>query len=323
MKKLIANLDKNIIAPIYVISGNDFIIMKGACQKIEDSCEIRIPEIDKSIFDDDNFDVEKIILSCNQLPMTAKKHFVLVKNIWKCKDSDIKKINEYATNPVLDTVLVFLEIPSVSTFGKVIAEKVICKKLESYELAKIIRDKLIGKKQITDDAVNTLIDFCNKDLLQISLEVFKLEFLPETVITEKEIIRNVSKSDEYSIFEITSSLTKGDVNRSIILLKNMLQTMQFPMILGLISSHFRKILYSNISDGTSEEIASCLGVKEFSIKKAKTQSKGLTLPNILKINERILDIDYNIKNGKMSVENAMYFLIFSICGIVKGNINDK
>ncbi|MBR2433517.1 MAG: hypothetical protein IKB21_02815, partial [Clostridia bacterium] len=113
-------------------------------------------------------------------------------------------------------------------------------------------------------------------------------------------------------------LSYGQGDKAIKLMKKMLETMEFPVILGLISAHFRRMLYANLAEGTNGEIANLLGVKEFAVAKAKTLSKHIKPNAILQINNLILQIDYDIKSGKMNAENAMYFLVLQICQLVKG-----
>ena len=54
------------------------------------------------------------------------------------------------------------------------------------------------------------------------------------------------------------------------------------------------------------------------VAKAKTLAKHIKPSAILQINNLILQIDYDIKSGKMNAENAMYFLVLQICQLVKG-----
>lgn len=304
---------------VYRLTGNDILGLDKALKHIEDKAKIEMPELNKAVFNDENFDAEKIILSCQQMPLMSEKRLIVVKNVAKIKDADLKKLEEYCKAPAFETVLVFQEIVGQNVFAKLSAEKVLCNKLSEGELSQIIETKFKESgKSISLGAVALLIDFCGSDQMRIRNELSKLLYAGKDEITESDIKKMVKKSDEYSVFEITSALSSGNGDKAITLMKKMLETMEFPVILGLISAHYRRVLYAGLAEGTNAEIAKHLGVKEFAISKAKGIAKGLSPAKILKISNLILDVDYDIKSGKMNAENAMYYLVFQIISITKG-----
>ncbi|MBQ2713983.1 MAG: DNA polymerase III subunit delta [Clostridia bacterium] len=307
------------LMPVYRLTGNDILGLDKALKHIEDKAKIEMPELNKAVFNDENFDAEKIILSCQQMPLMSEKRLVVVKNVAKIKDADLKKLEEYCKAPALETILVFQEIVGQNVFAKLSAEKVLCNKLSEGELSQIIESKFKESgKSISLGAVALLIDFCGSDQMRIRNELSKLLYAGKDEITESDIKKMVKKSDEYSVFEITSALSSGNGDKAITLMKKMLETMEFPVILGLISAHYRRVLYAGLAEGTNAEIAKHLGVKEFAISKAKGIAKNLSPAKILKISNLILDVDYDIKSGKMNAENAMYYLVFQIISITKG-----
>ena len=313
------NLEKSTdLKMVYRLYGDDILMIEKACKKIETLCDLQMPELDKAVFTDENFDVENVLLSCQQLPFMSLKRLIIVKNIDKLKSEEQKRLEEYCKNPVESSVLVLQENMGGTAFSKLTTEKVHCKKLEVNELAQIVQSATINSgHKITPEAVNLLIEFCGKDLLCIQNSLSKLLYCGETEITAEVVKKLVKKSDEYSIFEISTALTYGQGDKAIVLMKKMLETMEFPVILGLISAHFRRMLYALISEGSAEEIAEKLGVKEFAISKAKTLGKNISASKLLRIYNLILSLDYDIKSGKFSAENAMYYLVFQIIDIIK------
>ncbi|MFQ6749402.1 MAG: DNA polymerase III subunit delta [Clostridia bacterium] len=313
------NLEKSGLKNVYRLTGDDAIQIEKALDIICSKAGVSMPEINQTIFTDETFDAEKIVLSCQQMPFLSDKRLVIVKNMAKVKDADIKKLEDYCKTPAPETILVFQEIVGLNVFSKLSAEKVICKKLEKPALVEIVNAAFSGtSKKITPAAAALLVDFCNNDQLLIQNELSKLLFAAQNEIDEDVVKKLVKKSDEYSVFEISTALSCGQGDKAIKLMKKMLETMEFPVILGLISAHFRRMLYANLAEGTNGEIANLLGVKEFAVAKAKTLAKHIKPSAILQINNLILQIDYDIKSGKMNAENAMYFLVLQICHLVKG-----
>lgn len=364
-------LDEN-LCNVYHVFGEDLFIIQEVCLEIEKKCNNNLGDLNKSIFDDENFDIDALLAVCEQIPMLAEKRFVLVKNLQKISEFALKKIIAYCEHPSNECVLVLCELPNQNIFKKVPAKQIECKKLPELKLRKFIESQLEKvNKSITIDACTLLINFCVQDVMLIKNELFKLSYYNKSFnnkdITKTNQLYNsnnnsslnknlnlnnlsvsnnnfenennfgndkikntkvidcddikllVVKNDDYSVFEISEALTKGNQNRAIILLKKMMETMDFNFILGLIASHFRRMYYSLISAGTDLEIAQQLGVKPFAITKAKSLAKHLKPMQISNINSLILKIDYMIKDGKMSVENAMYYLVFAISMIIKNN----
>ncbi|MDD2445509.1 MAG: DNA polymerase III subunit delta [Clostridia bacterium] len=319
MNNLRKNLEKGVL-DAYHIKGNDLFLIEEACRLIEKACKNEMGDLNRAVFTDENFSANELISVCNQIPMFAEKRFVLVKNIIKIADSELKKLIQYSKNPSDSCVLVLCEMLGLSVFDKMNFEKVVCNKLNDFELKKIIVQELnLYDKEITPEAINLLIDFCLKDLMLIKSEIKKLGFfkLGKALIDEDIIKKLVHKNETYSVFEISDALTHRQGDRAIFLLKKMLETKDFPFVLGLISSHFRRLLYSAMSEGTDAEIASKMGVKEYAITKARQLSKNFKLAQLVKINELILDVDYQIKDGQMANINAMYFLVFAILEVMR------
>lgn len=303
----------------YHIVGNDLFLMESACREIENACANNLGDVNKTIFNDENFNADELVTICYQVPMFAEKRFVLVKNIQKISESDIKKLIQYSKNPSDDCILVLCELPELNIFEKVGFEKIFCKKLSDSELRKIIAEDLeVYGKSITFGAMQLLINYCLRDLMLIKSEIIKLGFYNSSEQIDENIIKKlVHQNDEFSVFEISDALAKAQGDRVIVLLNKMLETKEFGFVLGLISSHFRRMLYGVMSGGTSQEIADKLGVKEFAITKVRQQAKNLKMIQLVKINELILAVDFQIKEGKLIGKNAAYYLIFAILDVIK------
>lgn len=310
------------LLPVYHISGDDGYFIHETLQQIEDACENNLGDLNKAIFDDENFDADKIIASTQQLPIMAKRRLVVIKNMLKVKDGDLKKLDQYCKEPATETCLVFVENPNQSLFSKLKAQKIVCKKLSSSQLEQKILDELKRyNKQIQNEASLLLIDYCSRDFLRIKTELSKLVYASQqNLITKQDVQNLVHKNDDYSVFEITSALTKGDADRGIVLMQKMLQNYDFPFILSLIHSNFRRMFYITLSNESNAEIAQKLGFQENAIAILRSRTKAIKPMQIIKINELILDVDYSIKMGKMATENAMFYLVFKMVEIIKGEL---
>lgn len=317
------NLQNNIkteLKAIYHITGDDIFVMESACEIIKNACNNQMGDMNEASFNNENFTAKNVIDSLEQMPMLADKRFVIVKNIEKINESEIKELLKYSENSNGFSVLVLCEQPNKNIFAKVPAENVVCKKLTEKELCVKI-DEILQKnsKKMQENTKILLINMCNKDFLQIKNELEKLVFCKnEEEINEEDIKKLVNPPEEYSVFGITSALNKCDADRALYLINKVLENSNFVVLLGLISSFYRRMFFASISTESTAEIAKVLGVQEFAVKKAITEGKTLKPMQMLKINKFILNIDYSIKSGKMASENAMFYLVFGIIKIIKG-----
>ena len=136
----------------------------------------------------------------------------------------------------------------------------------------------------------------------------------EEVIVTSQIIDNlVSKDTELKVFDLTIALSAKNIQKAQQILYDMLQAGEPPIkILGLIAGHFRRMFFAKINKGTGAELAKALGCKEYAITKAKQQAEKFTAKQLKDIQNLILEVDYSIKSGAMTQENALYYLIFKI-----------
>ena len=89
------NLEKlNSVQGVYRLFGDDVLMIERAEKLIEQKMHLEMPDLNKSVFTDENFDIEKLLLSCEQMPFLSEKGLVVLKNIEKLKADDLKKLNK-------------------------------------------------------------------------------------------------------------------------------------------------------------------------------------------------------------------------------------
>ena len=84
-------------------------------------------------------------------------------------------------------------------------------------------------------------------------------------------------------------------------------------IISAIAGNFRRMFLSVITTNlTNEQIAQELKVKPYAILKAKETAAKFSVKNLKRIHELLQEVDFKLKNGKMSAENCVYYLVFNI-----------
>lgn len=307
MKTLKSRLNKK-IETCYLVQGEDVLLYDKALEMIKKAMDLQLEDFNFNIFDDDNFNGDLVIDTCETLPMGSEKKVVLLKNISNPNENFKKKLKDYLKNPLQSTCLVIFDF--FNKFDFLISEKISAKRLDDKSLKEIVIAELKkNEKTITDGACQKLIEACCNYYSLIKNELDKLISCDDFEITEKTIDALVCKQTEFTVFELTDALSKRDADRAVSLLNLMPKdTKTFSLVLN----HFRRLFFVAVAEGTEKELADLLGVKEYAIIVAKRLSKNFSKLQLKNIYEMTSDVDFYIKNGQMQVENALFYLVFGI-----------
>lgn len=307
LKTLKSRLNKK-IETCYLVQGEDVLLYDKALEMIKKAMDLQLEDFNFNIFDDDNFNGDLVIDTCETLPMGSEKKVVLLKNISNPNENFKKKLKDYLKNPLQSTCLVIFDF--FNKFDFLISEKISAKRLDDKSLKEIVIAELKkNEKTITDGACQKLIEACCNYYSLIKNELDKLISCDDFEITEKTIDALVCKQTEFTVFELTDALSKRDADRAVSLLNLMPKdTKTFSLVLN----HFRRLFFVAVAEGTEKELADLLGVKEYAIIVAKRLSKNFSKLQLKNIYEMTSDVDFYIKNGQMQVENALFYLVFGI-----------
>ena len=307
MKTLKAKLQKKVDV-CYLIQGEDVLLYDKALQMIKQACKLELEEFNFLVFDEDSFNGDAVIDSCETLPMGSDKKVVLLKNVTKLDAKFKEKLKAYLKSPVESTCLVIFDF--FNKFDFIISEKVSAKRLDVKSLKLLIESELAEHdKTIREDAVQQLIESCCNYYSLIKNEVAKLSACVDEVITTKTIEEFVCKETEFAVYELTDALSRKNAEKAVSLLNLMEKdTKTFALVLN----HFRRLFFVAVSDMPDKELSEILGVKEFAVVKARELSKNFSKLQLKNIYEMLNDVDFYIKNGQMQIENALYYLIFGI-----------
>lgn len=307
MKTLKSRLNKK-IEVCYLVQGEDILLYDKALEMIKKAANLQLEDFNFNVFDDDSFNGDLVLDTCETMPMGSDKKIVLLKNITNLNENFKKKLKEYLKNPVESTCLVIFDF--FNKFDFLISEKISAKRLDDQSLKDIVIAELRScGKSITDEANQSLIESCCNYYSLIKSELEKLRSCDDIEITAKTIENLVCKQTEFTVFELTDALSKRDADKAISLLSLMPKdTKTFSLVLN----HFRRLFFVAVSDGTDKELADLLGVKEYAVVVSRRLSKNFSKLQLKNIYEMLNDVDFYIKNGQMQVENALYYLVFGI-----------
>lgn len=296
----------------YLLFGEDIELYSRAYKMILKKANLNLEDFNLVRFDDENFSMKGVLDACEVLPMGDDYRVVVVKNIAKISDRDLTELENYLKNPQKSTILIIFDYYGQFELLKDKMTKVDCKRFDRATATAVVVNELSKKgKQISTEAVNTLLDYCNGYLTRVMCEIDKLAYydLDEPLITKKMIDELVSKDSEAVVFELTEALGQKNGDKALALVEEFKKEAG---LLGLISNHFRRLFYIGISGLNDKELATGLGVKEYAISKQRSQVKNFSKMQLKKIFSLLEKVDFMIKSGEMLSENALQFLVLSI-----------
>lgn len=305
---------KEHLEPIYIVTGEDAFLIAQTLNTFQKHIVTDFKELNYNYFDNENTNLTQILNACNSLPFMAEKKLVVAK-IENFASSEFEELKEYASNPNLSTV--FLIVSKNKDFLKLENSlEIDCSLLDNQTLLMLIASQLKKhNKSITKPAAQTLIKKCDNDAMKITSELEKLRFYTtEQLITEQDVLEIVPDSFEFNIFNLTNALSVKNSDLTLKILKNMLDLKTEPtQIISAVASNFRRMFLSVITtDLTNDQIAEKLKVKPYAVFKAKETANKFSVKNLKRIHELLQDVDFKLKNGQMSPENCVYYLIFNI-----------
>ncbi len=279
---------------------------------IKNKSQIELEDFNLAYFDDDNFSMNLILECAEGIPMGSDKKMIVIKNVTKISEKDKNLLLDYLNNPSPSCIFVVFDFYNKFDFLKNKVEFVDCHRFDR-KMASVFLVNEFSKrgKQISGEALEALLDYCNGYLTRAVNEIDKLSYydLTNSLITKKQVDELVTKDSEYAVFELTEALgqKKGDK-----VMKLLSQMSKEQGILGLITNHFRRLFFITISGLDDKTLASLLSVKEYAISKQRAQIKNFSKLQLKKIYSLLEEIDFSIKSGGMLAENALYYLALSI-----------
>lgn len=312
---------KERILPAYLLLGNDDFLVNRANELIQNACNITMPDMNISMFNEDDVDFENVVKALNTLPFFEDKRFVYVNLINKNTPGvkNISALEEYLKNANTSSVLVINCGSENKDYLKNISksiEVVDCNKLNKDLVFSFINAECKKyNKVFTSSGLSTLFDFTIGDLSKMNQELLKLVSLvgERQEITEDDVKLISTKSVEFQIFELTNALAKKQGEKVFEIL-NILKAKkdEYRGVVGLIYNSFRRLLYVSITNEPNSKLAQLLGIQEYAVQKAKEQAKLFSKKALKEINDICMQVDYDIKNSNITVNNAVDYLVLKI-----------
>jgi len=167
-----------------------------------------------------------------------------------------------------------------------------------------------NKTRIDPMALEMMVNFAGNDLWQLANDVQKLvAFKGGKEITLKDVKLFVKPKIETDIFKTIDAISLKNKKLALNLLHKHLEKGDSPLyLLSMITFQFRNIL--GIKDLIERgEPLSKSGLKPFLARKSYEQARKFPYDELKKIYQKIFQVDYSIKTGKIDPQAALDMLI--------------
>ncbi|MCS4485571.1 DNA polymerase III subunit delta [Staphylococcus americanisciuri] len=268
------------------------------------------------------------------LPFFSDKKVVLVQNSYIFTGEKVTK----TTQPNLNGFMRFLENYDSQTLvifqvnaAKLDERKKVVKHLKKYaslkkveqfteqEMKSWVQSQLHAQfKDIKQDALDTLIRLTgiHYRIIQQELEKIILFIGHRSTITKQDVLAIVNRSLEQNVFLLTEYIQKGEKDRAITLMKDLIKLKEEPIkLLALITSNYRLYYQSLILSQkgySQQQIAKTVGVHPYRVKLALQQTRKYQLAQLLKIIDACAETDYKLKSSYMDKVLILELFILSL-----------
>lgn len=317
--KIVNDIKAGSIKPIYFLMGEEPYYI----DKLSDYIEENVLSEDERGFNQTvmygrDVTVDDIVSTAKRYPMMAERQVVIVKEAQDLTKT-IDKLESYAENPMLSTVLVlcykYKTLDKRKKVTKNIAKSGVIfesKKLYENQVGDWIKRVLSGKKYtIEPKASAMLVEFLGTDLSKINNELEKLQIiLPKgSMITAKDIEENIGFSKDYNVFELRKAIGERNQLKAYTIAENFANNpKENPMVVttSLVFGFFVQLLkYHGLKDKNPKNVAAVLGVNPFFLKEYDVAVRNYPMRKVSQIVAALRDIDVKSKGvGANALSNA-------------------
>jgi len=307
--KIVNDIKSGNIKPIYFLMGEEPYYI----DKLSDYIEENVLTEDEKGFNQTvmygrDVTIEDIIGTAKRYPMMAERQVVIVKEAQDLSKT-IDKLESYAENPMLSTVLVICykyktldkrkKVTKELTKSGIVYES---KKLYENQVGEWIKRVLQGKNYgIEPKASAMLVEFLGTDLSKINNELEKLQIiLPKgSTITPKDIEENIGFSKDFNNFELINALGSKNQLKAYQIVNYFAENEKAnPLVVttGTVFGFFVKLLkYHGLKDRNPKNVAAVLAVNAYFLKDYDIALKQYPMKKVSQIVGTLRDIDVKSK----------------------------
>ena len=239
------------LRPVYIIAGEESYLANSALQRIEESVtEKDSSGLARTVFTGKEVTAHELLDTVRSLPLLGGRPVAIVRDAEGLSKDAFEKLTAYVAKPLESSTLILVasKLDGRSKFmqaaSKTAAATIIeCKPLYANQVPSWINMEISRRgKKISQEAARYLADIVGQDLGQVvsAIERLTLFIGDRPTIDLKDVEESIAETTQRSIFELTDAVGRKKLNRSVSVLKNLVEFGTAPvLILNMIARHFR------------------------------------------------------------------------------------
>ena len=252
--------------------------------------------------------IDHIVENAKRYPMMSERQVVIVKEAQDLSRT-IEKLEPYANNPQLSTVLVinykYKKLDKRKALYKAINKKGLVfesKKLYENQVSDWIRRVLASKHYtISPKAAQMLVEFLGTDLSKINNELEKLQIIipKETQITPELIEENIGISKDFNNFELRKAIGARNVIKAHQIINYFAENPKDnPMVVTvvLLFNFFTQLLqFHGLNDKSPRHVASSLRINPYFVNEYILAARNYPMKKVSGIIAALREFDIKSK----------------------------
>lgn len=301
-------LKKSLISPklIYSIVGDDEFLIGQALRILKEGLVTCFEEFNYFKVDMDNTSIKDYTNLLNTMAFGDSLRLVVFTSP---NVEQVKVINSLTKD--LDRVVVVCVQPEARVDN---AEVIDCNHLDRADLVKWVNNYLAkSNAKIEKGAFEYIIDLSNGDLAYLNTEIPKLiSYALEKTITREDVDLTFTKNKNYFVYHLSNAIDLRDKKAQFDILNTLTLGQTIGEVYTFLGPYFRRMFYCAVSKDSDENLASILKVKPYAIAKARQMVTKNKPTYYIDLYNKYINLDYSIKSGKITPQNAIYELLLGI-----------
>ncbi len=306
-KKIINDLKKGIVKPIYLFTGDEPYYIDFLSNYIEKNL---LAEDEKAfnqmVLYGQDVSIDDIVSNAKRYPMMAERQLILIKEGQELART-IENLTGYAENPQPTTVLVlcykYKTIDKRKKLYKAIKSTGVIfesKKLYDNQVGDWIQKALASNGfTISQKAAGMLVEFLGNDLSKISKELEKLSQIVKEgqQITPELIEQNIGISKDFNNFELQKAIGSKDIKKSFAIANYFAQNPKNnPLVVTVgILYRFFSLLLKFHALKTKSDAPKVLGVSPYFVKEYELAARNYPMKKVSSVIAKIRETDMKSK----------------------------
>lgn len=321
--------------PVYLCYGTESYLLRQFVQQLQKQCvepgheEFAISKYDlketpiRTVIEDAEmpaFMVErKIIIAENATFFTGSRDTSKVEH-------HLDQLQKYLESPVNDSTIVFIveadKLDERKKLVKTLKKQdgvIVFQPLHEKDLKLWVKQRVQKNGcQITEDAVIYLLESAGTQLQRLEAETDKLILFAGKgqTLQKAHVEALVVRNTEENVFQLIEYIVEKKAGDALSLFYSLLKQNESPIkILALMARQYRMILQAKQlrQQGYSDaQIASYIGVHPYVAKRCGEQGRKYNENKLAMILQRIAELDYNFKTGRIAQELGLELFILEI-----------